>query len=336
MIGIAIIGATGSIGKQVLEIVTKHPKKFSLRALTAFSKIKELEKLAIKFKPHAIWHAGLDSHILSDIFIDPKTDLIIIGVSGHASFKYYRLALECGKDIAIASKEAIIIGGREFLNEAAARKQRIIPLDSEIIGLELLLKSFESQSVASISITGSGGPFLNFREKDLNRVRPEQACCHPRWQMGPKISVESALWINKGYELLEAHIFFGIPLDKINVLIHPESYVHALISLNNGALISQIAINNMNLPLSLALSDYSGFEISSFLPDFDLINKQLSFFSPNDFFLFKGIELVLSAYKMGIISEFISKTDNLISKFLAAEILFTDIYKELHQFLQSH
>lgn len=335
MIGVTVLGATGSLGRQILAVLAGRRDRFRIRALVASSRgANELSALAELYRADSYWHDGLDEKGLSAILNDEATGLIVLAVGGEASFRYYRLLLSGEKDLAIASKEALLIGGRALFAAALKSGRRIFPLDSEMVALRTLCSGITPDAIDCVTITGSGGPFLDYSLAALNTVTPQNALTHPRWSMGPKISVESALWINKGYEILEAHILFGLPLAKINVLIHPEAQVHALARLKNGATLAQMHDNDMSVALGIAFADYLGESVLG--PDsssFALAGKTLRFFAPDSHPLQRGIALVLRAWRLGLISEFIARTDGLVADFLASRLAFTAIYEELEIFL---
>lgn len=329
---ISIIGATGSVGSQLLSVLSAQKEHFKIRALSGYRNAEALQKLKQEFSPKFIWQEGNDRQDLMSFFTDPQTDLLVLAFGGAESFTYYQMAIESGKDLAIASKEAIIIGGVKQIELAQKKGIKILPLDSEMVALNTLLKNKKAEEIEKVYITCSGGPFLN--KKNLNEVTVSEAIKHPRWKMGAKISVESALWINKGYEILEAHILFNLPLEKIEVLIHPQSNFHAFLAFKNGEILAQLSQTDMKIPIAIMLQNYLGQDLSPAKPEkFNFFAESFSFFNPKDFPLYQGIELVLKAYHTGKIEEFIKRTDFLISQFLDYKISFTEIYSDLENLL---
>lgn len=335
MIGVTVLGATGSLGQQILSVLAGRSDRFKIRALVGSSRrAEELPALAHRYGADSYWHDGLDESGLSSIVKDAATRLFVLAVSGEASFRYYRLLLAGDKDLAVASKEALLIGGPALFASASQSGRRIFPLDSEMVALRSLISGVDLSTLDSITLTASGGPFFEFTPAALRTVTPELALKHPRWSMGPKISVESALWINKGYEILEAHILFGLPLEKIKVLIHPEAQVHALAHFKNGATLAQMHGNDMSVALGIAFADYLGEPVSvPSVSSFALAGKTLRFFTPDSHPLRRGTDLVLRAWNLGLIGEFIARTDALVAEFLASRLAFMAIYENLESFL---
>jgi len=337
MQNVVITGATGSVGTKVVELIGQRTKDYKIIGIAGFKNAKKLEQMAKKHKIKNIWHSDFNESKLINMVEDPAAHLIVIANSGNISLKIYKKSVKLGKKVAIASKEAIIQGGGEVMNLAKKTGAQIIPLDSEMVALTQLLQNNKNE-INKIYLTCSGGPFLKQNAKFIAEVTPRTALKHPTWKMGKKISIESALWINKGYEIIEAHILFGIPLEKIEVIIHPQSYVHSIVEFKDGTSVAQLSINDMKIAINYALSSLSFDEKLSSrrlqMPSLSLINKKLEFFSPNNKTLITGINLVLKAFKNGKITDFINLSDNLIDRFLNKEIKFLDIYGALNKLVK--
>lgn len=267
---VAILGSTGSIGLQALEEIRRYPERFRVVALACG---KNAELLASQAKEFGVQELAVsdaeDAKKLQRILPDarvrhgpeglaelaslPEVDLVLNAVVGAVGIFPTLSALRAGKRLALANKESLVVGGPIVMREKRFPDQ-IIPVDSEHAALWQLFMGVKREEVARIWITASGGPFRNHSEEELARVTPEEALRHPTWKMGPRITVDSATLVNKAFEVIEAHHLFGISWERIGVLLHPESVVHALLELRDGSVLAQMATPDMRIPIRAALT----------------------------------------------------------------------------------
>jgi 1-deoxy-D-xylulose-5-phosphate reductoisomerase len=240
---VALLGATGSIGRQAIEIVAAHP---SLELCAAASGSTPLDDVDAPFK-----QVGGD---LTELLERAQPDVVLNAVVGFAGIHATLWALERGVDLALANKESLVAGGELALAAMQRGGGRMLPVDSEHSALFQCLEGREREQVHSLVLTGSGGPFRGRTRDDLAAVTVEQALAHPTWRMGPKITVDSATLANKGLELIEAHFLFGVPYERIEVVLQPTSIVHSLVRLRDGATIAHLGYPDMRVPISYALT----------------------------------------------------------------------------------
>ncbi len=270
---IAILGSTGSIGKQALALAARHPDCFRIVSLAARDNLDLLAEQVRAFRPALVSVAtaeaaaalrsrldGAGAEIVSgepgllQVATHPEADLVLSAVVGTAGLLPTFAAVHAGKAVALANKEALVSAGELITAEAARRGVRLLPVDSEHSAIFQCLERGGTTSLRSVILTGSGGPFRTRPKADLESVTPGEALRHPRWSMGKKISIDSATLMNKGLEVIEARWLFGLSLDAIRVLIHPESIVHSLVEYVDGSLLAQLGITDMGLPILYALT----------------------------------------------------------------------------------
>ncbi|HSK17241.1 MAG TPA: 1-deoxy-D-xylulose-5-phosphate reductoisomerase [Gaiellaceae bacterium] len=239
---IALLGATGSIGRQALEIVADHPE---LELVAAASGSQEIDGLA------PLTQVGGD---LTELLERAEPDVVLNAVVGFAGLPATLWALERGVDLALANKESLVAGGGLALEAWKRGRGRLLPVDSEHSAAFQLVDGREPETVRSLVLTASGGPFRGRSRADLEQVTPADALAHPTWSMGPKITVDSATLMNKGLELIEAHFLFALPYERIEVVVHPSSIVHALVNLRDGAALAHLGYPDMRVPISYALT----------------------------------------------------------------------------------
>jgi 1-deoxy-D-xylulose-5-phosphate reductoisomerase len=239
---VALIGATGSIGRQALEIVDAHP---GLELAAAASGSTPLDRVA------PLTQVGGD---LTELLERAEPDIVLNAVVGFAGLPVTLWALERGVDLALANKESLVAAGDLALAARARGGGRLLPVDSEHSAAFQCLEGRAPEQVESLVLTASGGPFRGRTGEDLADVTPEEALAHPTWSMGPKITVDSATLANKGLELIEAHFLFGLPYDRIEVVVHPTSVVHALVRFRDGAVLAHLGYPDMRVPISFALT----------------------------------------------------------------------------------
>jgi 1-deoxy-D-xylulose-5-phosphate reductoisomerase len=275
---ISLLGATGSIGEQTIDIVLENSELFSVDVISAYSKVSELSAIADKLsaagKPISACHIyDADAHALAakDPMLAGKllpagdeglqiaaswesTDTVVNALVGAAGLPPTITAAENGKRIALANKESLVIGGDLVMNAVNGSGAEIVPIDSEHSALAQCLYGRSMSEVDSLILTASGGPFLNHTAEDLQNVALKEVLNHPTWNMGQKITVDSATLMNKGLEVIEAHVLYGIGYDKIEVLVHPGSIVHSLVRFNDGSLLAQLGEPDMRVPILYAIS----------------------------------------------------------------------------------
>src|SRR6266571_2645941 len=248
-LNVAVLGATGSIGRQTLDVIDRNPGRFKLFGLTegARSTQRDAEFLIQGQAGEGDFDAQVEAMIT-----DPRCDLVVVAIPGARALAPTMQALRAGKEIALATKEVLVMAGALVMKAAGERGIR--PVDSEHSAIWQCLWGEEQANVRRLIITASGGPFWAHPELDLDQVTVDQALNHPRWSMGPKVTIDSATLMNKGLELIEAHHLFGIGLDSISVSIHPQSVVHSLVEFVDGSLKAQLGRPDMRLPIAVALA----------------------------------------------------------------------------------
>jgi len=270
---ISILGSTGSIGVNTLRIVEQFPDRLKVVSLAAGRNFSLLARQVEKFRPAriAVGEAAsipaLKSKLkdrkveilsgpegLSALARDRETQEVVLAVSGSIGLRPALAALQAGKQLALANKEALVMGGKLLMKAASGLGNSLIPIDSEHSALFQLLEGKKPAEIVRLFLTASGGPFLNRDPRSLSRVTPEEALFHPVWKMGRKVSIDSATMMNKGLEVMEAHYLFRTEPERLRVLIHPQGRVHALIELKDGAVLGHLGIPDMRIPIAYALS----------------------------------------------------------------------------------
>jgi len=349
---IAVLGSTGSIGRQTLEVVRALPQRFEIIGLAAGDNIELLAKQIEEFKPEFVNYSpiggqsremesalvGLHCEFLSleDIACHPQVDVLVIATSGRAGLRPTLAAASAGKKIALANKESLVMAGDIIMSEAKLSGARILPVDSEHSAIWQCL-SGEIQEAAQLILTASGGPFHRYSSAQLNEVTVEQALKHPSWQMGRKVTIDSATLMNKGLEVIEAHWLFDMPFDKIRVLIHPQCIVHSMVEFIDGSVKAQLSRPDMRLPIQYALS-YPDRVTNTQLPRLDWNNiKSLTFEQP-DFDRFPCLRLAIEAgEKGGTCPAALCAADEVaVELFLSNRIKFADIARFVERVLEQH
>ena len=300
---ISIIGSTGSIGTQALEVIEKLQDKFEIIALAGGNNIELLKQQAEKFKPKFVY-AQKDIKIdgiktlesLDEIAQNQENDIILVACSGKIGLRPTLKAIENGIDIALANKETLVMAGDIVMKKAKENGVKIIPVDSEHCAIHQCIKDISQ--VKKLIITASGGPFLHKSIEEMKTATVKEALAHPRWNMGRKITVDSATLMNKGLEIIEAHHLFGMDYDDIDVVVHPQSIVHSAIEYKDGSVIAQLGLPSMHIPIQYAISYPERFEgIKSKSFSFSEIAR-LDFEKP-DFEKFPTVKLAYKAGKIG-------------------------------------
>jgi 1-deoxy-D-xylulose-5-phosphate reductoisomerase len=246
---VIILGSTGSIGTQALEVIAANSDRFEVVGLAAGSNKELLESQAHAF---GVKNAVLGAQAATELVESTNADVVVNGITGSIGLAPTLATLRTGKTLALANKESLIVGGR--LVTDAAKPGQIVPVDSEHSALAQCLLAGESAEVRKLILTASGGPFRGWSREQLESVTPEQALNHPTWVMGKVVTTNSATLVNKGLELIEAHLLFNVPFDRIEVTVHPQSVVHSMVEFVDGSVIAQASPPNMKLPIALGMS----------------------------------------------------------------------------------
>lgn len=311
---IAILGSTGSIGVQALEVVEKNPDRFQIEVLTAGTQGQKLIEQALKFKPNAVvigdesqyntvnealWSAGIKvfagKNALASIVESSEIDLVLNALVGYSGLEPTLRAIDAGKTIALANKETLVVAG-ELVNRRLREKNvSMIPVDSEHSAIFQCLVGEFANPIECIYLTASGGPFRGKKTSDLEQVTVQQALKHPNWSMGAKITIDSATLMNKGFEVIEAKWLFGLDASQIKVIVHPQSIIHSIVQFTDGSMKAQMGLPDMKLPIQYALA-YPD-RIPSDFPRFNFMNyPNLSFEAP-DMETFPCLGLAFEAMK---------------------------------------
>ena len=279
MRNVAVLGATGSIGASALDVIARHPQRFRASVLTANRNVDALVELCLRFRPdlavignaealpllrERLGSAGLSTRAaggdaaLREAAADAGSDIVIAAIVGAAGLNSTLAAARAGKRLLLANKESVVMAGALLLDALRQGGGELIPIDSEHNAVFQCLPpgqaNFAAAGARRITLTASGGPFRGLRRDDLRGVTPDQACAHPKWRMGRKISVDSATLMNKGLEVIEAHCLFGAPADAIDVVVHPQSIVHSLVEYPDGSVLAQLGNPDMRTALAQALA----------------------------------------------------------------------------------
>jgi len=342
---LAVLGSTGSIGQQTLQVVRALPTRFRIVGLAAGKNIDLLKRQINEFKPKFVYHqdrktslANAECEFLSleDIARHPEMDTVVIATSGKAGLSPTLAAVKAGKNIALANKESLVMAGEIITSEAELNGAQILPIDSEHSAIWQCLNG-ETQKAARLILTASGGPFLHYSSARLNGVTVEQALRHPSWLMGKKVTIDSATLMNKGLEVIEAHWLFKMPFENIEVLIHPQSIIHSMVEFIDGSIKAQLSCPDMRLPIQYALS-YPERLPNPELPRINWSDiSSLTFESP-DFDTFPCLKLAIEAgEKGGTYPTVLCAADEVaVELFLSQRIKFTDIANLVEQALTQH
>ncbi len=326
-----ILGSTGSIGTQTLDVIRANPDRFEVVGLAAGTDELGLERQAKEF---AVKRVALGAEAALELATLDEADIIVNAIVGAAGLKASVAALEAGKLLALANKESLVAGGDACLAAVERGGGSTVPVDSEHAALAQCLQRRDVSQVRRIIITASGGPF---RERlDLDDVTPEEALKHPTWEMGPKITIDSATMMNKGLEMIEAHYLFGLAYDQIEVLVHPQSLVHGIVEFLDGSMLMQGAVADMRIPIQAALGDPERFE--SLAEPLDLIQASPLEFEAVDHRRFPAIAIASVAGRAGRSYPAVLNAANEVSveAFLQGRLQFTDIPKVVEFAMAAH
>ena len=339
MKNISILGSTGSIGTQTLELVDQNKSEYNVLGLTCNKNIELLSKQIKKFKVSQFHSnikfdssAQLESPI--NIATNEKLDKLVVSTEGLHSLEPTLMALESSKEVGIANKESILCG-YEFMKNSMNDNSKLIPLDSEPVSVKnLLIKS--NKQVNKIIITASGGPFRNKKSTELSNITPDEAANHPTWRMGKKISVDSATLMNKAFEVLECNLLFEFPLNKIDVIINPSSSIHALVEYNDGSILASQYEPDMKIPISEFLTNnISPLSDHIYLNKKDLIKPKFEIFNSSNYPTYE-IGLHYGKRRGSWIIALCAADQAAIDLFLDYKIRFPDIPKVIEIVLSNH
>lgn len=348
MQAITVLGSTGSIGVSTLDVIARHPDRYQVFALTAHSRVDELAEQCVRFHPklavvgtvqaaqalqQKLKASQLRTEVLygaqalCDVASAAECDIVMAAIVGAAGLASTLAAARTGKKILLANKEALVMSGQLLIDAVAQHKATLLPIDSEHNAIFQCLphdyrRSLPDAGIAKILLTASGGPFLKRDVSTLDGVTPEEAVAHPKWVMGRKISVDSATMMNKGLEVIEAHWLFGAPADKIEVMIHPQSVIHSMVSYIDGSVLAQLGNPDMRTPIANALAYPE--RIESGVAQLDLAQIGQLFFERPDFGRFPCLKLAYDALQAGGSSAAILNAANevAVQAFLNQEIGF--------------
>ncbi|MDR2436732.1 MAG: 1-deoxy-D-xylulose-5-phosphate reductoisomerase, partial [Endomicrobium sp.] len=344
---IAILGSSGSIGKQTIDIASKMKKNVHVEALAVGSNIKVLKDQIKKFKPSAVSVAkDLDTKELKKWCVSnkiktnvysgdkgleklatmPQVDMVLVAVVGSIGIKSIIAAIQAKKDIALANKESLVMAGDYIMKLAAQNGISVLPVDSEHSAIFQCCVGEKKSQVRKIILTASGGPFYKYNG-DFSKISVAQALAHPTWKMGKKITVDSATLMNKGLEAIEASILFGVSIDKVEIVIHPQSIVHSMVEYIDGSVIAQLSKPDMRLPIQYALTYPERLKSNIKFLNLAEVGK-LEFYRP-DFNKFPCLKLAYSVAKKGgtLPTVMYASNEIVVNSFLDKKIKFTDIAK---------
>lgn len=347
---VAILGSTGSIGRQALDVISQHRDLFQVELLTANNSSELLIKQAIEFDanavvicnedkyaevsealaPHGIkTFAGMQS--VCDLVGGDNIDIVLTSMVGFSGLSSTVAAIRAGKPIALANKETLVAAGELVMGLAAEHKVPVLPVDSEHSAIFQCLLGSNGNDIDKIHLTASGGPFRTWNKEDIAKAGKAEALKHPNWAMGQKITIDSATMMNKGLEIIEAKWLFGVDIDRINVVVHPESIIHSMIEYTDGAIIAQMGHPDMREPIQFALAYPSRLSLNNKKIDFAKLGS-LSFFAPDED-KFPALRLTRQAVRVGGNMTCVMNAANeaAVAAFLREEIGFygiTDVVEE--------
>lgn len=351
---LCILGSTGSIGTQTLDIVDEHSRELSVTALAAGKNAVKVEEQVRKYKPEtAVLYdekaaedlkarvrdtsvkvlSGMDGLMEA---ASADSDIVVGAIVGMIGIKPVLSAIRAGHDIALANKETLVSAGHIITREAEENKVKILPVDSEHSAIFQSLNGERHEDIEKILLTASGGPFRGKKREELSEMTAETALKHPNWDMGPKVTIDSSTLVNKGLEVMEAHWLFNVPYDDIEVLIHPQSIVHSAVQYKDGAVIAQLGVPDMHLPIQYAL----------FYPARNNLNRErldlfktgeLTFEKP-DTDTFRGLKLALDAAKTGgtMPTVFNAANEEAVKLFLKGSIKYLEIPEIIEKAMADH
>jgi len=352
---ISILGSTGSIGQNTLDVIARHPEKFEVYALTANQDVARMLEQCKRFKPRLavmtspsaatqlrgqLERAGLNTEVLSgsgaldEVASAPEVNVVMAAIVGSAGLSSCLAAAKTGKKLLLANKEALVVGGDVFMNAVQSGKARLLPIDSEHSAIFQSLPEDPStwkERLDKIILTASGGPFRNWALQDIAKATIEQACAHPTWVMGRKISVDSATMMNKALEVIEAHYLFGVEPANIEVVIHPQSVIHSMVQFKDASVVAQLGTPDMRVPIAYGLSWPNRMESGAKALDFSSLSAMTfeSFEDPLHRARYPGLALAFKAleHKAGMPGVLNAANEEAVQAFLEGRISFGQIHQ---------
>ena len=353
---ISILGSTGSIGTQALDVIAHNQDKFKLTALSCAKSLPLLCRQIEEFSPEAVAVKDeTDAKELADKYKDLEVfwgaeglktiasmescDMVLNSLMGMKGLEPTMAAIESGKDIAFANKETLVAGGQLVMDAVKKHGVAMLPVDSEHSAIFQSLQGNQDNEIRRILLTASGGPFRGYSLEQLEQVSLEQALNHPNWSMGSKITIDSATMMNKGLEVIEARWLFDVPLEKIQVVVHPQSILHSAVEYMDSSVIGQMGNPDMRIPIAYAFSYPERMDLSNVTQPLDLFSlKEGMSFYPADRSVFKTIDLAYEACREGGSCPVVLNGANevLVDLFLHGKIRFIDIQNFLIQMMEAH
>ena len=351
---IVILGSTGSIGESTCRVVKQLGDRFEIVGLAAGANTQAIYKQVQEFHPKAValedsasadelrQRLGNDVDILEGIsgIIKiaglPEADMVVCAIVGAAGLLPTAEAVRAGKDIALANKEVLVAAGNIVMRMARESGSRILPVDSEHSALFQCIGSEDISNVRRLILTASGGPFWDMDISEFENITPETALRHPRWKMGSKVTVDSATMMNKGFEIIEAKWLFGIDIDKIDVVIHPQSIIHSMVEFNDGVIMAQMSEPDMEVPIQYALTYPE--RVENKMEPFDFVKNDQLIFKKPDPEKFPCLELARRAAKIGGTMPTVLNAANevAVARFLRGDISFTGIPRLIREAMDEH
>jgi 1-deoxy-D-xylulose-5-phosphate reductoisomerase len=328
---VVILGSTGSIGTQALDVVRRNPEAFRVVGLTAGGSNRELFDAQVAELSPAFSGLGEEASVEA---AGRECDVVLNGITGAVGLRPTLAALEAGNTLALANKESLIIGGPVVTSRAASGQ--IVPVDSEHSALAQCLRGGRAEEVRKLVLTASGGPFRGRSRDELHDVTPEQALAHPTWSMGPVVTINSATLVNKGLEVIEAHLLFGIPFEAIEVVVHPTSVVHSMVEFFDGSTLAQASPPSMLIPIALGMAWPD--RVRDAAPAVDWSRPETWEFLPLDDEAFPAVRLAREAGSRGGTAPAVYNAANevCVEAFLAGTIRFTEIVPTVEAVLTRH
>lgn len=345
--GVAVLGSTGSIGTTALRVLDRQRQRFRVTALTANSNAALLREQARAFSPAFVgmvessgdsdnaWKSGTDSLIAAATRDD--VDIVLNAIVGAAGLDATLAALESGKRVALANKETLVIAGDLVRAACAAGSGEVVPVDSEHSAILQCITGHPSSEIKRVVLTASGGPFRDWSAERLAAATVEDALRHPTWQMGRKVTIDSATLANKALEVIEAHFLFDLPYERIEVVVHPQSVVHSFVEFIDGSVVAQMSVPTMELPVLYALT-HPDRVADDGVPAFDPVRLSPMTFEPVDHVRFPALRLGISAGQAGGAAPAVFNAANecAVAAFLAGKIAFADIPRAILEALEEH
>ena len=350
-LGVAVLGSTGSVGRQVLDVIQQHPGRFRVVALAAGANHTLLEDQSRRFHPDFVWCQNDARHMelkaaagrsakwapMDQIVLQPGIDIVVVATAGKAGLGPTLAALRAGRAVALANKEVLVMAGHLVTRAAEEGGGELRPVDSEHSAIWQCLWGEDIGAVEKLILTASGGAFRDLAPRELDAVTPHQALRHPTWDMGRKITVDSATLMNKGFEAIEARWLFNVPMERIEIVMHRESIVHSLVEFADGSMKAQLGEPDMRLPIQCALS-YPERIACAAVPKLNLVRARALHFEAPDLGRYPCLRLALEAgAKGGTWPAVLAAADeSAVDQFMRGEIAFTAIAKVVDSVLSAH